>query len=262
MTLKQISQILKVASVFIIFLTDSRHCIIATGITCTTCDSDAEESVPLQKEAEEAATSAVASAVGTDTQPLDFSSEDSTSDSGGFFQSGFYQQSGSSGQPLSNSYQDPYYQGGGYSGANRGYSGYSAYSSGYTGLSSNLYNSGGFGVRSFRRARGAGRRRGLKPMLVTVGKGVKSTEPLLKFLPAIKGVEKQVEYIISSGNQTMFEISQKGRLGFLHSRMPLSEGTYALKIESKLKKEDKVDGEAKSWFHKKSFALRLIVKVI
>ena len=243
-----------------------RHCIVATGITCTSCDSDADESVPLQKD-DEPATSGVASAVGTDSLPL-AKSEDST-ESGGFFQSGFYQQSGSNGQftnPYSNGLQQPYqggflnnYQGAGYSG---GYSGYSAYSSGYSGFSSNLYNSGGFGVRSLRRARGGGSARGLKPMVVAVGKDLKTKIPLVKFLPAIKGIQGGVEYFITAGNATLFEVSQKGRLGFLHSRLPLAEGSYALKISSKLKSEGKVGGEAKSWFYKKKFNLKLIVKVV
>lgn len=243
-----------------------RHCIVATGITCTTCDSDAAESVPLQKD-DEAATSAVASAVATDSLPLDKSEE--ATESGGTFQSGFYQQGGRGGSgqfsnPYPNNFQQPYqggfvnnYQGAGYAGSSSGsYSGY------YSGFSSNLYNSDSYGVRSLRRARGGGISSGYKPMVVSVGKGVKTTVPLLKFLPAIKGLEHQVEYYMKSGNTTLFEISQKGKLGFLHTRLPLGEGSYALKIGSKLKSDKKVDGEVKSWFHKKKFNLKLIVKVV
>ena len=223
--------------------------------------------MPLQKD-DEPATSGVASAVATDSLPLD-KSEDST-ESGGFFQSGFYQPSGGSSQfsnPYPNGFQQSYqggflnnYQGAGFSSGYNG--GYSAYSSGYSGFSSNLYNSGGFGVRSFRRARGGGFARGLKPMVLSVGKDLKTNVALAKFLPAIKGIQEEVEYFITAGNTTLFEVSQKGRLGFLHSRLPLAEGSYALKISSKLKNEGKVEGEAKSWFFKKKFNLKLVVKVV
>ena len=243
-----------------------RHCIVATGITCTSCDSDADDAVPLQKD-DEPTTSSVASAVGSDSLPLD-KSEDTTG-SGGYFQTGFYKDTSGSSQlssPYQTGYQQQYqggflnnYQGAGYSGS---YNGYSAYSSGYSGFSSNLYNSGGFGVRSFRRARGGGRSPGSRPMFLTVGKDLKTKTPLMEFLPAIKGIEKDVEYFIAAGNATLFEVLQKGRLGYLHALEPLAEGSYSLRISSKLKNEEKVDAEAKSWFHKKKFNLKLVMKVV
>jgi len=248
------------------FKPNQGHCIVATGITCTTCDSDADEAVPLQKD-DEPSTSSVASAVGSDSLPLD-KSEDTT-ESGGFLQTGFYKDTGDSSQ-LSNPYQTGFqqqyqggyagnYQGAGYSSS---YNGYSAYSSSYSGFPNNQYNSGGFGVRSFRRARGGGRSPGANPLFITVGKDLKTKTTLMEFLPAIKGIEKDVEYFIAAGNATLFEVLQKGRLGYLHALEPLAEGSYALRISSKLKDEEKVDAEAKSWFHKKKFNLKLVMKVV
>lgn len=216
------------------------------------------------------ATSSVASAVGTDSLPLDKSEE--VTEPGSFFQSGFYQQPSGGGQfgnPYGNNFQQPYqggflnnFQGAGYSGTNRGYSGYSAYPSSYSGFSSNLYNSGGFGQRALRRSRGGGASPYSKPVFIEVGKNVKSTIELIKFLPAIKGIQEEVEYFMYSGNSTLFEISQKGSLGYLHSRMPLAVGSYYLKIGSKLKGEGKSGDEAKLWFNKKKLNLKLVVKVV
>eukprot|EP00795_Rhopilema_esculentum_P005941 gene5941-11289_t len=243
------------------------HCIVATGITCTTCDDAGDDdAVPLQKEADdEPTTSAVASAVGTDSLPL-VKGEDSTD--AGFFQSGFYQQqSGGFQYPqgqFPSGFQQPYsgFQGGFQGGANRQFSGYSAYD--YTGGSSNPYSNQRFGVRSLRFSRGGrGSRGGRRPMVISVGKDLKTKIPLLKFLPAIKGLKHKVEYVITAGNVTLFEISQKGRLGFLHSTQPLKEGSsYALKIGSRIKSNKEVDSEAKLWFNKKKFNLKLVVKVV
>lgn len=243
-----------------------RHCIVATGTTCTTCDSDAPDEVPLAKDEPEKATSATPDTVGSDSLPL---AKDEGATDGGFYQSGVYGQQGG----VQGGYQGGYgqtgagynqqtYQGGYYGGSGgyqqAQYAGGSLGYSGYTGGYSGGYSQSGFGVRSLRRSRGARRS---KSMVISVGKDLKTTIPLLKFLPAIKGLDYKVEYYITAGNVTLFEVSQKGRLGYLHSTQPLQEGSYALKIGSRIKNPEIVDKEAKMWYNKKRFNLKLIVKV-
>lgn len=99
-------------------------------------------------------------------------------------------------------------------------------------------------------------------MVVTIGKDLKPSIPLLKFLPAIKGLDHMLEYFISVGNATLFDVKQKGRLGYLRAAHPLPEGSYALKISCRIKENTKIDDETKLWYSKKKFNLKLVVKVV
>ncbi len=239
-----------------------RHCIVATGITCTTCDAGKEESVPLIKDDEETATPDYGS---SDSVALETGESSTSTTDSGFYQTGYLTSGG---------YQTGYNQGGYQGGSYFGGGGYQPnYQSGYQqqgqsltgfgsaayggGISSSAYNSGGYGTRSIRSARGA-----RKPMFITIGKDLKTKIPLMKLMPAIKGLGSKVEYFVSAGNATLFDLSQKGRLGYLHITQPLQPGSYALKISCKIKKNTKIDEETKLWYSKKKFNLKLIVKVV
>ena len=248
-----------------------RHCIVSTGHTCTSCDAGKEEEVPLA--VDEPATTA-SDFGNSDSVALESEGDSSatTTTGGGSFQSTYLGGGGDSqsqtGYQPTGGYQSGYqagYQQGGYKPSGYQPSRYlqpsgQRFSSSYSnlnGLSSSAYNSGGYGTRSIRSVRSA-----RKTMFITVGKDLKANVPLLKFMPAIKGLNFKVQYYIIAGNTTLFETSQEGRLGYLRSSHPLQQGSYALKISCKIKPNVTIDEEAKLWYSKKKMNLKLVVKVV